>query len=111
MINNVREDLTPYFLTADHCLNNPETFIFMFNYQSSGCTNSNGPTTMTVQGSTLLANNTFSDFALLLLDETPPDSFNIFYSGWSNVNVSATTSVGIHHPAGDIKKYHLTITQ
>ncbi len=104
MINNVRQDLTPYFLTADHCLNSPSTFIFMFNYQSPTCSNINGPTTMTIQGSTLLASNGFSDFALLLLDETPPDSFNIFYSGWSNINTSATTSVGIHHPAGDIKK-------
>ncbi len=104
MVNNVRQDLTPYFLTANHCLNEPETFIFMFNYQSPSCTNINGPTTMTLQGSTLLSTNTTSDFALLLLDDTPPDSFDIFYSGWSNVDVAASTSVGIHHPAGDIKK-------
>ena len=104
MVNNVREDLTPYFLTADHCLNSPETFIFMFNYQSPDCSNTNGPTTMTVQGSTLLANDDFSDFALLLLDETPPDSFGIFFSGWSAENIAAPATVGIHHPAGDIKK-------
>ena len=59
---------------------------------------------MTVQGSTRLANFFISDFALLLLNETPPDSFNIYYSGWSAEDNSADSSVGIHHPRGDIKK-------
>lgn len=105
MVNNTRQDLTPYFLTANHCLDEPENFIVMFNYQSSTCSPStDGPTYMTLQGTTLLANNTTSDFALLLLDDDPPDSFNVYFNGWSAINSAATSSVGIHHPSGDVKK-------
>ena len=49
----------------------------MFNYQSPGCANQNGPTNMTVSGSTLLANHSTSDFALLELNENPPESYNV----------------------------------
>jgi len=104
LVNNVRQDLTPYFLTANHCLGTPETWVFMFNYESPSCTNIDGPTYMTVSGSTLRATNTYSDFALVELSETPPDSFNIYYSGWSIENIATDSSVCIHHPSGDIKK-------
>lgn len=104
LINNARQDLIPYFLTANHCLGGEETWIFMFNYESPSCTNIDGPTYMTTSGSTLRANNSYSDFALLELDETPPDSFNVFYAGWSIENTATDSSVCIHHPSGDIKK-------
>ena len=41
MVNNVRQDLTPYFLTANHCLGGESSWIFMFNYESAGCNNQN----------------------------------------------------------------------
>jgi len=104
MINNVRQDLTPYFLTANHCLGGEETWIFMFNYESPSCTNIDGPTYMTTSGSILRATHDYSDFALLELSETPPDSFNIFYAGWSIQDIATDSSVCIHHPSGDIKK-------
>ncbi|MFH2037540.1 MAG: trypsin-like peptidase domain-containing protein [Candidatus Zixiibacteriota bacterium] len=104
LINNVREDQTPYFLTADHCLGSEETWILMFNYESPNCANINGPTYYTVQGTTLKASNSYSDFGLLELEETPPDSFNIYFNGWNNLDVASTSSVTIHHPSGDIKK-------
>ena len=44
LVNNVRQDLTPYFLTANHCLGGESSWIFMFNYESPGCNNQNGPT-------------------------------------------------------------------
>lgn len=104
MINNVREDETPYFLTANHCLGGESNWIIMFKYESPGCTNQNGPTNFTVQGTTLLASSSTSDFALVLLDDSPPESYNIAFSGWSNINTPAPNACGIHHPAGDIKK-------
>ncbi len=104
MVNNVRGDLTPYFLTANHCLGGNESWIFMFNYQSPDCNNIDGPTYFTVQGSTLLASNSSSDFALLLLNEAPPDSFEVHFAGWSAVDEASQASTGIHHPRGDIKK-------
>ena len=105
MVNNVRQDLTPYFLTANHCLiSSPNTWIIMFNYQSPTCANIDGPLNYTVSGTQTKANNSASDFALLLLNESPPDTYYVHYAGWSAIDVTADSGVGIHHPSGDIKK-------
>ena len=104
LVNNVRQDLTPYFLTANHCLGGESNWIFMFNYESSGCNNQNGPTFMTVQGSTLLDNSASSDYAILRLEEEIPDSYEVHYAGWDASGTTPSTPVGIHHPSGDIKK-------
>lgn len=104
LVNNVQEDFTPYFLTANHCLGGQATWVFMFNYESPNCNNIDGPTWMTVSGSTLKATHSYSDFALLELSEMPPDSYSVYYAGWSNINSASNSSVGIHHPSGDIKK-------
>ncbi|MBD3332877.1 hypothetical protein GF356_08500 [candidate division GN15 bacterium] len=104
MINNVRQDLTPYFLTANHCLGGEETWVFIFNYESPTCDNIDGPTWMSVSGSTLRASNSYSDFALLELSAQPPDSYSVFYGGWSAMDVASQQTTAIHHPSGDIKK-------
>ena len=104
LINNTEQDLTPYFLTANHCLGGNNSWIFMFNYESSGCTNQDGPTNMTVSGSTLLANSSGSDVALLELNENIPDNYNVYYAGWDVSGNTPSTPVCIHHPSGDIKK-------
>lgn len=106
MINNSCEDGTPYFLTANHCLTGPgvSNWMFYFNYQSPSCANIDGPTNQIVSGASLIATSASSDFALLELDNRPPLAYNVFYSGWSNINVSTDSAVAIHHPSGDIKK-------
>ena len=104
LINNATQDLSPYFLTANHCLGGNNSWIFMFNYESPQCTNQNGPTNMTVSGSSLLASSSTSDVALLLLNETPPQDYNVHYAGWDVSGSTPSTPVGIHHPSGDIKK-------
>lgn len=104
MINNVRQDRTPYFLTANHCLGGEATWIIMFNYESPTCVNQNGPVYMTVQGTTRLSNYSTSDFGLLQLTEAPPDSYRVVFAGWNNINDASDSAVGIHHPEGDIKK-------
>ncbi|HLU85472.1 MAG TPA: T9SS type A sorting domain-containing protein [Vicingaceae bacterium] len=104
LVNNTANDGTPYVLTARHC--SPSTNnIFMFNYQSAQCSPSiDGPTTQTVSGCTLISNNSPSDFHLVKLSATPPASYKVFYAGWNADNIAANSSVGIHHPAGDVKK-------
>lgn len=104
LVNSEREDLTPYFLTANHCLNDPQNFIIMFNYESPDCSNIDGPTTQTIHGTTLRANYSFSDFALLQLSSQPPHSYNVYYAGWSTLDDPSDSVVAIHHPSGDIKK-------
>jgi len=110
LVNNTAQDLRQYFLTANHCGLSTGSYIFMFNYESPGCTNVNGPTNQTVQGCTLRANNTASDFTLVELTENIPSSYNVHFAGWNNVNTPATSSTCIHHPSGDIKKISFSNT-
>lgn len=111
LVNNARKDKTPFFLTANHCLGEEETWVFMFNYESPGCDDIDGPTWMTTSGSTLLSTNTYSDFALLELSEPPPDSFNVYYAGWSATGDTLQGATVIHHPMGDIKKISFDFDQ
>jgi len=108
MVNNTRFDGTPFFLTANHCISgqNVANWVFIFKYGAPTCPNpgGDGPTTFSINGSTLLANNSHSDFALLKLSSKPPVSYNAYYNGWSRSNVPATGGIGIHHPSGDVKK-------
>ncbi len=104
LVNNARQDQTPLLLTANHCLGGEENWIFMFNYESPTCDNADGPTYYTVQGSDLRATYYNSDFALLELEEQPPDSYQVYFSGWSAEDIAPQSSVCIHHPSGDIKK-------
>ncbi|MFK7908667.1 MAG: serine protease, partial [Chitinophagales bacterium] len=108
LVNNVREDGTPYFLTADHCLPNSlseiQTWLFMFNYESLTCVDEDGRTDQTVSGAELRANSPNSDFALLELSSLPPLEYQTYYAGWSAKDIPAEVTTCIHHPAGDIKK-------
>lgn len=105
LVNNVRQDLKPYFLTANHCWDSgSNTWIIMFNYESPNCNIIDGPLNYTVQGSTTKAKNSASDFALLLLNSAVPDTYQVHYAGWNANDVPAASGAGIHHPDGDIKK-------
>jgi hypothetical protein len=55
-------------------------------------------------GATSRANNSGSDFRLIEWDNAPPQSYNVFYAGWSNINTPSSQNTGIHHPSGDVKK-------
>lgn len=105
MLNNTAQDSTPYFLSANHCYSSDfSTWIFMFNYQSPGCANVDGPTNQTVSGSTLRARRSESDFALFELSSLPPAGYNVYLAGWNKTNIPATAATAIHHPNNDIKK-------
>jgi len=113
LLNNEREDCTPYFLTADHCGNGASTadltqWVFYFNYEATACADpTSEPTSVSMTGCTLKAHggnqgNSGSDFFLVQLSQTP--TFNPYYNGWDRNNTPASSGVSIHHPAGDIKK-------
>lgn len=104
LVNNVEQDGSPYFLTANHCLGSPTNWVFYFNHESATCSGSTGPTNQSVSGATLKANNAGSDVALLELSAAPPASFDVHYAGWDASGASPTSAVGIHHPSGDVKK-------
>ncbi len=115
LINNTRNDSTPYLLTARHCgtsasLGDYSQWVFHFNYEALSCEDpQTPPQSNTITGSSLIAqapNGTVggSDFKLLLLSEKVPDTYNPYLSGWIRDGYSGTSGVGIHHPKGDIKK-------
>ncbi len=106
LIANTCKNTTPYFLTANHCLTGDEnSWVFLFNWESPDCsTNTAGSLNHTISGSQVISSSSWSDFALLELSATPPDSFNVFYSGWNRQEIPALQATAIHHPAGDVKK-------
>lgn len=109
LINNANNDNTPYFLTANHCIldagDDPSTWSFIFNYKSSECSPSeNGLLGNSVFGAEVKASNNTNDFALLQLNQSPPEEYNIYYAGWSRNIAEISNTTGIHHPSGDVMK-------
>ncbi len=108
LINNTENDGTPYFLSANHCYDDPGTLVFWFNWQSETCTNpGSSPTHDDMSGAVQRARNADSDFWLMELNQIPPPEYGVYYAGW-NRTLDATvtgTIVGIHHPSADIKKF------
>jgi PKD repeat protein len=106
LMNNVKEDGTPYFLTANHCISTSSeasTLVAYFQYENSTCTSSDASLTKTLSGATLKSTNSYSDFSLLLLTESPPDSYSPYFSGWDNSGSLPSSGTCIHHPEGQPK--------
>jgi hypothetical protein len=106
LINNVRQDSTPYVLTASHC-NLATNSIFVFNYENSSpnCnTSADGSLAYSISGAFDRAESSYSDFKLFELSQTPPSSYQVYYSGWNADEQAAYEATSIHHPSGDIKK-------
>jgi len=115
LINNTRQDHTPYFLTADHCGKGAtpldyNQWIFYFGYNSPTCENPpvepgwRSLTGAMVKSAAGDVNVRGSDFLLLLLNQTVPDTFDVWFNGWNREDIPSSNGVGIHHPMGDIKK-------
>ncbi len=112
LVNNTKNDKTPYLLTANHCLENssPALWSVRFNWVSptpvcgTGEASGDLQTNFTISGADLKANNNKSDFALVQLFEHIPDSWDVAFAGWDNSDVDPLFEVGIHHPNGDIMK-------
>lgn len=115
LINNAKNDSSPFFLTANHCGESAsETdyaqWIFAFNYESPECAKpASDPVAQTMTGAFMRARaitgpENGSDFKLLQLLQNVPETYNPYFNGWSRKNVSSASGVGIHHPDGDIKK-------
>ena len=103
LINNTANDKTPYLLTCYHAGINTAG-VFLFNYESPSCDDIDVPKINYLIGCDIVAQNSYSDFTLIRLLQTPPDSFNVFYAGWDKQDIATTKTIAIHHPAGDIKK-------
>jgi len=118
VVNNTKNDCTPYVLTAYHCgkdasASDLNQWVFYFNYEANECGGANGPANQTMTGCVFRSkgiwNGSFtspssSDFYLVRLKQSIPSHFFPYYNGWSRSLNTNTTGVCIHHPQGDIKK-------
>jgi len=107
LVNNVRQDGTPYFQTANHCISTAaeaQTLVTYFNYENSTCSGNDAASNVkTLSGASLKATNKYSDFSLLQLDQVPPTTYNAYYAGWNASGVRPTAGTCIHHPEGTPK--------
>lgn len=128
LINNTKQDATPYVLSAYHCFDLeytvtdkegkkttfnekafPDTWQFYFNYEFPSCSNQyTVPSgTKSLVGTQVVVElpiyNT-SDGVLLKLTNNVPKEWKPYYNGWDVTNTPATSGVVIHHPSGDVKK-------
>ncbi|MCK9163038.1 MAG: T9SS type A sorting domain-containing protein [Bacteroidales bacterium] len=110
LINNTARDLAPYVISAAHCIEDGSpsyysTYIFYFNYESSGCSSaSTEPSPSTLTGTTVQSQGESSDFVLFRLINNVPQSYNAYWNAWDVSTTASQSGVSIHHPSGDIKK-------
>ncbi len=123
LINNTRQDKTPYFLTADHCGVNSATdasIVVYWNYENSYCRElgssdnsdeGDGSFDQFNMGSILRASGENTDFTLLELNSPVPDQFNPFYAGWNAEDVYPSEAICIHHPGVEEKRISFEFDQ
>ncbi len=108
LLNNVPADRKNYVLTAAHCISNQAEAASMrlyWNYRSTDCANTAGWSLSQNQtGASLRATRTDADFTLVELNESPNPAWNLFHAGWDAGNIAPSSSIGLHHPNGDVAK-------
>ena len=112
LLNNRRQDLTPYFLTAAHCVGTEEearSVTAFWLYQTQTC-NGELPDFQSVphtEGASLLSTTGFrelrdpeGDMTLLRLEGDLPDG--VMFQGWdADPQPIGAQVTGIHHPGND----------
>ncbi|HEY1075142.1 MAG TPA: serine protease [Fontimonas sp.] len=108
LVNNFAEDAKPYVLTAHHCeirAANAGDVVVYWNFQNSSCEGAaDASDTQNISGTSVIALSQAHDMALLRVSSKPPAAYNAFYAGFDASNSAVSDGVGIHHPAGDVKK-------
>lgn len=119
LVNNTAKDKKPYILSAFHCSQNLAgtkiatdkellQWIFVFHEERPGCDNESEPTELkTLVGCTrkvAIPLEGGSDGLLLLLNNSIPEEYDVFFNGWDRTNTPSLSGVGLHHPSGDYMK-------
>jgi hypothetical protein len=108
LLNNIKNDGTPYFLSAYHCLRNQESASSVeafWDYRSSTC-NGTPPALESLpktNGATLLVASPTSDVLLLRLNAVPP---NRTFLGWDATPLAEGAQLfHISYPLGISQRY------
>ena len=119
LLNDGISSNTPYFYTANHCLDNTDapgdtkglsaaavaTINTYWFFQAASCGSLATPAyKLLAGGGALLGRSVDYDWALVRLNTTPPAA--VTFAGWNAGGPVAVGSdvIGIHHPKGDLKK-------
>ena len=103
LLNNARNDGTPYVLTANHCLSRMDyaVAVTMYWLYDSGDSPSNA--TPRSFGGSIIATGAAGDFTLLQFPSVPS---GVRFSGWTTEALTAPTPVtSIHHPQASYKRF------
>ena len=123
LLNDSTNSLTPYFYTANHCIDNgdddpaasqalpavvTQTFVTYWLFQTNTCgvdDDAHVDFATLSSGATLLARSVDYDWVLTRLNSPPPAG--VTYAAWngSGTVLLGTAADGIHHPEGDLKKF------
>ena len=107
MVNNTKNDGTPYFMTAAHCritAASAPSLVTYWNYQKTKCGGpADGKLTDFQSGAVHLASNARSDMTLVKLNSSPQPQWNVHFAGWDATAAIGTSAVAIHHPKIDEK--------
>lgn len=108
LLNTNCQNLSPRFLTANHCLDGqtPGGFVIRFGYKRNTCPGSGDDLVYSSYFGTSVLSTWFdSDFALLQLNSgNPITGADIAYAGWDRTTSNPTKVALIHHPMGDLMK-------
>lgn len=130
LVNNARQDCTPYILTAFHCGRTSTSsqfnqYKFYFNFQYASCSGGSYSTAQYITGAQLKAYSDDynpalqglggSDFMLLRANTSIPENYQPYWAGWDARPLSTVTDDGVctHHPTGAPKRissYTQTLT-
>lgn len=116
LVNNTREDCTPYFMTANHCgisSGNAASLVAYWNYENNDCRmpgsvasgqNGNGQLNDFNSGAIFRSSLSTYDFTLVELDDPVSETANAFFAGWNREAVAPTSAIAVHHPNTEEKR-------
>lgn len=116
LVNNVEDDCTPFFMTANHCginSGNAPSLVTYWNYQNSTCRQPNssasggagdGQLNDFNTGAIFRASRSASDFVLVELDDPVSSTANAYFAGWDARGVAISNAIAVHHPRTDEKR-------
>lgn len=108
VVMDTAETFSPWFLTANHCINNQNeasSLVVTWDFETTSC-NGTVPNFWGLprsNGAQLKFSNMYFDESLLLLNEPPPQ--NTAYLGWTTEQLVTNEEITvIHHPGGAYKR-------
>jgi len=121
LVNNTRNDATPYFLTAEHCGLTPAlapSVVVYWNFENSSCripgsvasgSDGDGPILEFNSGAIFRAAYAETDFCLIELDDAVDSAVEPYFAGWDRRGIPASMAVGIHHPGVSEKRISIEV--